>query len=114
MFAKTPVHSYLNIGIQRLRHYRHCKSSVQCELSSSTNTATAEEDESPSTAPRYMDHHMPFFPIYYNDVYEVDLPQGHRFPMEKYRKVRMALQDKISTIDDEHKNVKCGEKIKVN
>jgi hypothetical protein len=51
----------------------------------------------------------PFFPIFYNDVYEVDLPPGHRFPMEKYRKVRMALQDKILGIEEGNRRVDCGE-----
>lgn len=27
-------------------------------------------------------------PLFYNDVYRVELPAGHRFPMEKYRLVR--------------------------
>lgn len=27
-------------------------------------------------------------PLFYNDVYRVELPGGHRFPMEKYRLVR--------------------------
>ncbi len=27
-------------------------------------------------------------PLFYNDVYRVELPEGHRFPMEKYRLVR--------------------------
>lgn len=27
-------------------------------------------------------------PLFYNDVYRVDLPERHRFPMEKYRLVR--------------------------
>lgn len=27
-------------------------------------------------------------PLFYNDVYQVQLPAGHRFPMEKYRLVR--------------------------
>lgn len=30
--------------------------------------------------------------LYYNDVFEFQLPAGHRFPMEKYRVVREALQ----------------------
>jgi len=34
----------------------------------------------------------PFFSIFYNDVYEVKLPPNHRFPMEKYRKVRERVQ----------------------
>jgi len=32
------------------------------------------------------------FTIYYNDVYEVQLPPKHRFPMSKYRKVRELVQ----------------------
>ena len=35
----------------------------------------------------------PFYKIYYNDVYEVKLPPNHRFPMGKYRKTRLVIQD---------------------
>lgn len=42
-----------------------------------------------------VDDGVPFFPIYYNDIYEVDLPPGHRFPMWKYRKVRELVQAKV-------------------
>lgn len=35
--------------------------------------------------------------FYYNDTYEVDLPDGHRFPMEKYRLVREMLQQRHAT-----------------
>lgn len=35
--------------------------------------------------------------LFYNDVYEVPLPQNHRFPMAKYRMVRELLQqDQVS------------------
>ena len=30
--------------------------------------------------------------LFYNDIYEVSLPVGHRFPMQKYRMVRDMLQ----------------------
>jgi hypothetical protein len=51
----------------------------------------------------------PFFPIYYNDVYEVKLPEGHRFPMEKYRKVRRLAQTLISSqTQQEQSKVVCG------
>jgi len=36
-----------------------------------------------------------YFPLYYNDVYEVPLPKNHRFPMPKYRQVRERLQHRI-------------------
>jgi acetoin utilization deacetylase AcuC-like enzyme len=39
----------------------------------------------------------PYFPIYYNDVYEVTLPKGHRFPMKKYQQVRDIVQQKLSS-----------------
>mmetsp|Transcript_7319 Transcript_7319/g.11138 ORF Transcript_7319/g.11138 Transcript_7319/m.11138 type:complete len:505 (-) Transcript_7319:1899-3413(-) len=42
--------------------------------------------------------YRPFFPIYYNDVYEVPLPPRHRFPMSKYRQVRERVQDGIATL----------------
>jgi hypothetical protein len=53
---------------------------------------------------------VPYFAIYYNDVYEVDLPPGHRFPMKKYRIVREALQAKVDNLrEDEKGRVRCGE-----
>ncbi|CAM9160566.1 unnamed protein product, partial [Choristocarpus tenellus] len=30
----------------------------------------------------------PSVPLFYNDVYKVELPGNHRFPMQKYRMVR--------------------------
>ena len=51
----------------------------------------------------------PYFPIYFNDVYEVDMPPGHRFPMEKYRKVRQAVQSKVASLSaEEQQRVHCG------
>lgn len=53
-----------------------------------------------------LDPHRSFFPIYYNDVYEVTLPPNHRFPMGKYRKVREKIQNVItssSTSDSKHR-----------
>lgn len=49
---------------------------------------------------------LPYFSIYYNDVYEVDMPQGHRFPMAKYRQVREAVQSKLTNAD-EQKVIQC-------
>mmetsp|Transcript_8872 Transcript_8872/g.20145 ORF Transcript_8872/g.20145 Transcript_8872/m.20145 type:complete len:396 (-) Transcript_8872:19-1206(-) len=51
-----------------------------------------------------VDQAPPFFPIYYNDVYEVTLPRGHRFPMQKYRKVRLAVQEKVARLSDEERS----------
>lgn len=55
------------------------------------------------------DPSKPFFPIYYNDVYEVRLPANHRFPMDKYRKVRRLAQTLIaSQTAEEQSQVVCG------
>ncbi len=35
---------------------------------------------------------LPSVKFFYNDVYEVKLPEKHRFPMAKYRLVRQMLQ----------------------
>eukprot|EP01025_Chloroclados_australasicus_P045947 TRINITY_DN50698_c0_g1_i2.p1 TRINITY_DN50698_c0_g1~~TRINITY_DN50698_c0_g1_i2.p1 ORF type:complete len:284 (-),score=31.37 TRINITY_DN50698_c0_g1_i2:95-946(-) len=37
--------------------------------------------------------------LYYNDVFEVNLPDGHRFPMSKYRETRLMLQRDPSLSD---------------
>ena len=51
----------------------------------------------------------PYFKIFYNDVYEVDMPKGHRFPMEKYRKVREKVQYAVGSLTDEEKSkVACS------
>lgn len=73
-------------------------------------TATSYEDDQPSenlAAPKSSTQRLPYFPIYYNDVYEVDLPKGHRFPMEKYRRVRLALQDRILSSNPGYRVI-CG------
>ena len=33
--------------------------------------------------------------LFYNDLYEVPLPPTHRFPMDKYREVRLALEREL-------------------
>lgn len=46
---------------------------------------------------QHQDPTKPFFSIYYNDVYEVILPENHRFPMAKYEQVRKRVQTLISS-----------------
>lgn len=41
----------------------------------------------------------PSLTIYYNDVYDVDMPSGHRFPMKKYRLVREGVQAKVAAAE---------------
>lgn len=55
------------------------------------------------------DNDKPFFRIYYNDVYEVDLPPRHRFPMKKYSQVRKQVQKWIGDLPREEQDlVQCG------
>jgi hypothetical protein len=53
---------------------------------SSTSTSSSDPFERPK------------FRIYYNDVYEVPLPPGHRFPMKKYRIVRERVQQRLKQL----------------
>jgi acetoin utilization deacetylase AcuC-like enzyme len=39
--------------------------------------------------------------VYYSDHYTIDLPQGHRFPMRKYRMLRHALVERGIIREDE-------------
>lgn len=58
--------------------------------------------------PTTIDPTKPYFPIYYNDLYEVILPPNHRFPMEKYGKVRRRVQDMIAALPEaEQQSVQC-------
>jgi acetoin utilization deacetylase AcuC-like enzyme len=70
-----------------------CPSSVRPTLSRWASTEPV--DGSPGGS------HLPSYPLpcklFYNDVYEVHLPQGHRFPMEKYRMVRERLQAELAS-----------------
>jgi acetoin utilization deacetylase AcuC-like enzyme len=56
-----------------------------------SSTTSSSEPVSPSLDRR------PYFSVYYNDVYEVQLPPNHRFPMEKYRQVREIVQKYVQT-----------------
>ena len=51
---------------------------------------------------------VPSFPIYYNDVYEVNLPSGHRFPMDKYRRVRERVQARLTNADGLERSIGVG------
>jgi len=66
-----------------------------------------ETSDIKETTANTIDLFRPFFPIYYNDVYEVPLPPNHRFPMEKYRKVRERVQHAIQTQMSKHEKVQC-------
>ena len=63
------------------------------------STASAFGDSALKDSPSKLSG-LPYFSIYYNDVYEVDMPPGHRFPMAKYRQVREAVQSKLTNADE--------------
>ena len=71
--------------------------SMRRQLSSSATDLMDSFPQHPDVDDSYppFDPSKPYFPMYYNDVYEVILPQGHRFPMEKYRHVRELVQQSI-------------------
>lgn len=70
--------------------------------------ATTKQGRLTSTSLRSLSSSRAFFRIYYNDVYEVQLPKRHRFPMKKYGQVRRKLQEMIENVDsNERKLVDC-------
>jgi hypothetical protein len=82
------------------RSLRHCLSS-----SPSVEVRTFSAETNPSSN----EDGRPFFRIYYNDVYEVELPPGHRFPMKKYAQVRKQIQKWIADLpEEEQRRVNCG------
>lgn len=67
-------------------------------------------EEASAIPPPAYDPSRSYFPIYYNDVYEVNLPPQHRFPMAKYAQVRKLVQAEILPSKTEYvDNVVCGE-----
>ena len=79
----------------------------------STSASDASEPASSPTSverssPSAIDHNKPFFRVFYNDVYEVILPKGHRFPMQKYGKVRRRVQEMIAAVPpQDREKVQC-------
>jgi acetoin utilization deacetylase AcuC-like enzyme len=81
-------------------------------LSTSTSNTKSESASYPTSAerlsPAAIGRNRPFFRIFYNDVYEVILPKGHRFPMQKYGKVRRRVQEMIAALPPkEQEKVQC-------
>lgn len=77
------------LGGHQLRSQRRIGGGPNFAAASATTSATSGR---PTT-----------FPIYYNDVYHVPLPKNHRFPMEKYGKVRRMIQAELGKFhNDSH------------
>ena len=99
--------------------YRCISGSLYRNTLINNNDRQSETDAPPSCSYRCISGRLyntptnnidtPYFKIFYNDVYEVDMPKGHRFPMEKYRKVREKVQHTVGSLTDEEKSkVDCS------
>ena len=85
------------------------KRSLRACLLSSSSSSSVEDQTCPTNHSVLHDDGRPFFRIYYNDVYEVELPPRHRFPMKKYAQVRKQIQQWISDLpEEEQRRVNCG------
>ena len=73
---------------------------MQASLSSTGYDIYASFENHPGVGLNHVvpDPSKPYFPVYYNDVYEVILPPNHRFPMEKYGMVRKLFQQKLQSL----------------
>lgn len=97
-WERPPRHSTLAVGA----------AAAVDETTESFKSGAAAEEEAPNDLNSSDPTTVPFFPIYYNDVYEVKLPPGHRFPMEKYRKVRELVQKNVASLDESGRDrVRC-------
>jgi acetoin utilization deacetylase AcuC-like enzyme len=93
------------------RRYLSCSGASQTSvilrngpsISSARRWTASVSAESPSSTHRRPAR--PFFPIYYNDVYEVKLPKNHRFPMEKYGRVRQLVQQWLQNLPVDEQGV---------
>ena len=90
---------------RRLSSISSSASELNAETTINSQSQTEAGSTSTPTQPSSSIHIRPYFQIRYNDVYEVNMPPGHRFPMEKYREVRLAVQEKIGGFTE----VDCGE-----
>mmetsp|Transcript_15341 Transcript_15341/g.30948 ORF Transcript_15341/g.30948 Transcript_15341/m.30948 type:complete len:459 (-) Transcript_15341:2002-3378(-) len=79
--------------LSKIQHH-----TARLHSTSTSNTAEAVSDDETTSSIPSIDPTKPYFPIYYNDVYEVILPPNHRFPMEMYGKVRRRVQNLVSTL----------------
>ena len=84
------------------RHSRLFKWAVQCSTLAPKNNAMEPFQNHPGVRTDYPnpDRSKPFFPMFYNDVYEFNLPPHHRFPMQKYARVRDIVQTAIAALND--------------
>lgn len=95
---------------------RLCTTATATAASSSSSSSSFSTDLSNDNEQQDLSS-RPSLIVYYNDVYQVQLPPHHRFPMEKYQKVRSLLQSWIlaqeqqeqeqSAQDNTHAKVTC-------
>jgi acetoin utilization deacetylase AcuC-like enzyme len=93
------------------QNFKPMKSVLQSSsfwIKSTTTLSLASTATTSSTESSLEMTKRPFFRIYYNDIYQVQLPPSHRFPIEKYRQVRELLQTKIAELSSgEQSRVRC-------
>ena len=89
-----------NSDLFRFQIGRRCfRNAVSLLNSVDAARSTFNESDSVGTKSRKKSKfEIPTFRLFYNDVYEVNLPPRHRFPMGKYRKVREMVQNKIGSL----------------
>ncbi|GKY99095.1 hypothetical protein MPSEU_000865000 [Mayamaea pseudoterrestris] len=84
------VHILSHIQLGSVRSLSRQSTAVHYFATGSSSSSAVTNEESTTSSSTH--DRLPFFPMYYNDVYEVDLPPKHRFPMQKYRQTRELVQ----------------------
>uniref|UniRef100_A0A6U6FVA6 Uncharacterized protein n=1 Tax=Odontella aurita TaxID=265563 RepID=A0A6U6FVA6_9STRA len=75
-----------------------------------TTTTVARRLHSTAVKPAslHATRNVPSFPIFNNGVYEANLPAGHRFPMDKYRRVRERDQERLGNGESPERSTGAG------
>ena len=86
----------------RTIHHHHRTKRIL--YSTSPSSATSDFDAVAVPLGYEEEKQKPRFRIFYNDVYEVQLPKNHRFPMNKYRQVREMVQQSFRELPEEEQH----------
>ncbi|CAB9520997.1 Acetoin utilization protein AcuC [Seminavis robusta] len=105
-YTRTGKQAVRSFTVNNLsRTLQSSRGSIGSRWMSASSSAAEVEDATTSIKHKSS---IPAFRIFYNDVYEVHLPKGHRFPMDKYQRVRKQVQKVVKELPkEEQEKVDC-------
>ena len=89
------VRKILSTAIRSSRSRRNFSSSSSLITTEEIDQQQQQQSDETTDDDSMMNNKAAYYRIYYNDVYKVDLPPKHRFPMNKYEQVRKQVQKQL-------------------